>query len=193
MIKNVLLYLTKIFKLCYTKHRIKRVRGDEDMSTFNQTLETMAKDILVSNDMLKLPVNLSVIAKNLDIDVYASELPKGISGAIRYNENKKKFEILLSEKESYERQRFTLAHELAHFFLEKRKLEESKEIHFDPLYRRNKNPEEKEVEYLAGAILMDHSMLKRLYNVNKSISLLAETFGVSESALTVRLMILGLI
>lgn len=156
-------------------------------------LETMAKDILLTNDMLKLPVNLSEIAKNNNIDVFLSELPKGVSGAIRYNENKNKFEILLDENESYVRQRFTLAHELAHFFLEKNTLEKTKDIHFDTLYRKEKNPEEREVEYLAGALLMDRSLLERLYNINPSISLLAKTFLVSESALTVRLMVLGLI
>lgn len=159
----------------------------------NNELESMASSILVDNDMLKAPVDLVAIAENYGIDVYLSELPELISGAIRYNNNKKKFEILLNEKENYTRQRFTLAHELAHFFLERNNMEQSDEIHFVPQFRAEKNPEEREVEYLAGAILMDKDILTSIFKATSSISELAKIFNVSESAMTVRLKILELI
>lgn len=158
----------------------------------NQKLEDMAKEILMENDMLKLPVNLTTIADNYNIDVYSTSLPAGISGAIKYNDNNKRFEILIENTENENRQRFTLAHELAHYFLEKHILEQSLEINFDVLYRRDKNREEKDVEYLAGAILMEREILERLFKINPSISVLAKTFKVSESAMTVRLNVLGL-
>lgn len=161
------------------------------MNKINMELERKAIDILANNDMLKLPVNLSQIAINNNIDVYCGHLPDDISGAIRYNHTKNKFEILIEESENYTRQRFTLAHELAHFFLEKDKIKATG-MSFDTLYRHNKNPEEGEVEYLAGAILMNKDILERLYKINPSIGKLAETFKVSASAMTVRLQVLGL-
>lgn len=163
------------------------------MATINNELETLASDILLKNDMLKLPVDLVEMASQNNVDVYSSKLPEGISGAIKYNEEINKFEILIDRDETSDRQRFTLAHELAHYFLQGESLLKNKNIHFDTLYRRNKNPEEQDVEYLAAALLMEKNMLTHLYEVNSSISALSEIFKVSESTMTNRLMTLDLI
>lgn len=189
MFKKVIQYLNNLWYDLIKKDS----KGGNNMSSIDKQLEVMANDILIKNDMLKLPVDLNEIARNNNIDVYYSELPDGISGAIRYNGDKQKFEILIEKNENVGRQRFTLAHELAHYFLEGQQLLRSQEIHFDTLYRRQKNSEERKVEHLAGALLMDKEMLAKLYNICPSIRILSQTFGVSESAMTVRLMILGLI
>ena len=191
MAKKILEYL---HELCYSIFRVEVCRESGDtMTKFDYELEKMANDILVKNDTFKLPVDLITIANNNDIDVYKQQLPDGISGAIRYNDSTKRFQILLEERESINRQRFTLAHELAHFFLERGKLLLNQEVHFDPKFRSYHNKEEERVDYLAGAILMDKKMLSVLYKINPSIPALAKTFRVSESSMTVRLMILGLI
>ena len=163
------------------------------MSNINNNIEIKANDILVKNDMLKIPVDLITIAHNNDIEVYHKCLPDSVSGAIRYNKDTKKFQILIDDGETENRQRFTLAHELAHYFLEKEKLLCGEEIHFDTQYRKSTTPREAEVDYLAGALLMDKSLVTKLYNIYPSVSLLAKTFNVSESAMTMRLMMLGLI
>jgi len=124
----------------------------------NITLENLAKDILINNDMLKLPVNLIEIATNHNIEVYYEKLPEGISGAIKYNKEKEKYQILIEESEPESRKRFTLAHELAHFFLK----DVSKDkLHYDVAYRGAKNDREKRADYFAGALLMEESMLRR--------------------------------
>ena len=61
------------------------------MLQYNAKLEKMASDNLVKSDMMRLPVSLSVIAKNLNIDIFQGELSEGISGAIRFNREKQKF------------------------------------------------------------------------------------------------------
>ena len=188
--KKIVDYLNRIW---YSIVRGKKINKGDNMAKINNNLENLANDILLKNDMFRLPVDLIKLAKNNNIDVYYTILPNQISGAIRYNIDKNKFEILINETENKSRQRFTLAHELAHYFLEGELLSKSQDIHFDTLYRKNKNPHEAEIEYLAGAILMDKKMVTTLYNLNPSISLLAKTFFVSESAITVRLMVLGLI
>lgn len=187
--KKILSYLTNLW---YSSN-IKEHKEGENMACINQELESKANDILVKNDVYKLPVDLMKIASNNDIEVYYKNLPDGISGSIRYNEEKKKFQIIIEASESDNRQRFTLAHELAHYFMEREKMLYDKEIHFDPKYRKNKNPEEEEIEYLAGALLMNKNMLTKAYQVCPYVSLLASTFKVSESAMTVRLMVLGLL
>ena len=163
------------------------------MLKYNAKLEKMASDILVKNDMMRLPVSLSVIAKNLNIDVFQGELPEGISGAIRYNRENQKFQIMVEKRENFKRQRFTVAHELAHYFLQRNELSNASEIHHDMLYRKTYTHEEEEVDYLASAILMEENMLKKLYELNLPIEALAEIFGVTVSDITVRLMQLGVI
>ena len=156
-------------------------------------LEEVTSNILVKNDMMRLPVSLSVIAKNLNIDVFQGELPEGISGAIRFNRENQKFQIMVEKRENFKRQRFTVAHELAHYFLQRNELSNASEIHYDMLYRKTYTHEEEEVDYLASAILMEENMLKKLYELNLPIEALAEIFGVTVSDITVRLMQLGVI
>lgn len=162
------------------------------MSNINKKLETLASDILVKNDMLKIPVDLIKIANNNNIEVYYQRLPENILGAIRYNSTSKKFQILLQEKDPYNRQRFTFAHELGHYFLDSEVLK-SDELHIDFLYRTTDYVDEEDVEYFASALLMNKELLEKLFAVNPSIKELAETFEVTESDMTVRLTTLGLI
>lgn len=159
------------------------------MSKIVERLEEYTENILIQNDMYKVPVDLIKIASNNNIDVYHSELDSKISGAIKYDRHKDKFTILLNEKDSEFRKRFTLAHELGHYFLHLDLLK-SEEIHVDTLYRIP-GEKEKEVDYFAGALLMNRNLLAKMYEKNDSISILAQVFEVSESAMTVRLDILG--
>lgn len=173
---------------CYNENEN---RGVTQMGKYiNHTLEELSKDILVKNDMLKLPVNLIEIANNHNIEVYYVKLPDGISGAIKYNEEYNNYQILIEEREPENRKRFTLAHELAHYFLN----DVSKDkLHYDVAYRSQKNEKEKRADYFAGALLMEENIIKKLYRINPSIKELAQVFMVSESAVTVRLMTLGII
>lgn len=190
-VKKIVEYLHNLW---YSKNRIEsKIDGVIDMSKYNRNLENMARDILVKNDMLKVPVNLIEIANNNNIEVYYKSLPTGISGAIRYNKKEDNFQVLIEETEPSFRKRFTLSHELSHFFLQKETLLSTQKVHYDILYRKSINSKEAEVDYLAGAILMEESIVRRLFEVNSSIKELAKVFNVSESAMTVRLMQLGLI
>ncbi len=156
-------------------------------------LEELTHEILFEHDMLKIPVDVIKIADDLGIDIYETELKNEISGAISYDSKKKKFSILLNKQNPNKRKRFTIAHELGHYFLHKNILEND-EVHIDIMYRDNsKDYEEKKVDYFAGALLMNKMLLEKFYNQTDSITELSEIFDVSESAMTVRLNILGLL
>lgn len=168
------------------------------MSKINKNLEELTSSILLSHDMYKIPVDVIEIARANDIKVFKGNLEKKISGAIRYNRETNKFEILVNENDVRERQRFTIAHELGHYFLHKDILQNN-EIHVDIMYRDPKEGDEeekkreKEVDYFAGALLMNKTLLEKMYNENSTITELAELFDVSVSAMTVRLDVLGLL
>lgn len=165
------------------------------MANINYDLEDFASDILIQNDMYKIPVDLIKLANNFNIEVYQSELENKVSGAIKYDKNQDVYTILLNEKDSENRKRFTIAHELGHYFLHTEILK-SDEILVDTLYRMksDENRElEKEADYFAGALLMNKKLLEKMHEQGYSISSLAQIFEVSESAMTVRMDILGLI
>ncbi len=61
------------------------------------------------------PVKLGAIAKRLGVKVLLSTLPRGTSGQI--GQENGGFVIRINRHEAKHRQRFTLAHELAHFLL----------------------------------------------------------------------------
>ena len=171
------------------------------MSKINQELEDLTSEILMNNDMYKVPVNVIKIANANDIKVYEGSLDKSISGAIRYKRDENKFEILVNRNDIKSIQRFTIAHELGHYFLHQDFLKDE-EVFIDNMYRITESDKpsiedlkkkEKEVDYFAGALLMNRTLLEKMHKENNSIKELAEIFNVSVSAMTVRLDILGLL
>lgn len=161
------------------------------MNRINNNIEKLTSDILINNDIYKIPADILKLAEINDIKVYKGDLGKGVLGAIKYDRIKDKFIILINENDLPHRQRFTLAHELGHFFLNREELQ-SDELHIDIMYR---TPNEREdiIDYFAGALLMNKNFIEKIYKLNPSISELAKTFQVSESVATVRLDVLGLI
>lgn len=168
------------------------------MNKINEDIEELTSEILLNNDMYKVPVDVIKIANANDIKVYEGILNKKISGAIRYDKDEEKFAILVNKNNVKTRQRFTIAHELGHYFLHKEFLK-SEEIHVDIMYRSAEKSDEedkkreREVDYFAGSLLMNRTLLTRLYKENNSIQSLADIFNVSVSAMTVRLDILELL
>ena len=168
------------------------------MSKTREYLEELTTQILVDNDMLyKVPVDVVEIANAYEINVYVANLNNEISGAIRYNQETKKFEILVNKNNAEVRQRFTIAHELGHYFLH-REILKNKEVHIDALYRSETQTDittkeqEKEVDYFAGALLMNRMVIDKL-NENYTVAELAKILKVSSSAMAVRLDILGIL
>lgn len=168
------------------------------MNKLREDIEEITSEILMNSDMYKIPVDVIAIANSNDIKVYEGDLDKKISGAIRYNKEDDIFEILVNKNDVSTRQRFTIAHELGHYFLHRDFLR-CEELHVDIMYRTMSNinikdrEREKEVDYFAGALLMNRMLLEKMYNENNSIQELSDMFDVSVSAMTVRLDVLGLL
>lgn len=161
------------------------------MNKINERLEEMTSRILINNDMYNIPVDPVKIAKTYDIEVYEGKLDNKIAGAIRYYKDKDTFEILVNKNDPKTKQRFTIAEELGFYILYKEKIK-SEEIHIN-LIDKEVDEEEKEVEYFAGALLINKNLLENVYNINSTILELAELFKVSVSSMTLRLNTLGLL
>lgn len=141
-----------------------------------------------------VPVRLSVIAAGLGIPVLAATLPPGVSGEIRPDEAAASgYLVRVSRHEPKVRQRFTVAHEIAHFLLHRDLI--GKGIRDDVLYRSKtlSDATEAEANRLAADILMPHHLLQRIIAERQALGLptesndLAMVFEVSDAAMRIRL------
>tara|TARA_R110001606_G_scaffold120544_1_gene252293 strand:- start:89 stop:541 length:453 start_codon:yes stop_codon:yes gene_type:complete len=141
-----------------------------------------------------LPVKVSQICQAFDIRILRAPLPARISGEIRPSATEPgKFEIKINRYESEVRQRFTAAHELAHYLLHRDVIGDG--IVDSVLYRsRLSDVREAEANRLAADILMPINQItsyieeRRAYDFDdEQLSEMAEMFKVSEMALRFRL------
>lgn len=142
----------------------------------------------------EIPVKLGSMAKELGIVVKRSPtLPRNVSGQITRLPTGV-YEIKINRFESMPRQRFTLAHELAHFLLHRSEIDRLGEIQDNVLYRSGASETiEYEANRLAAQIIMpDEAISERQKaignNLDESIiDQLAEEFGVSKAAMEIRM------
>ena len=146
-----------------------------------------------SDFSLKLPIDIEGIIKYLNIKLSKNPNFKKIKldGMITVKNQEPEIWINPMKTQFEERIRFTLAHELAHYFLAEDTLKS--ELHFDTLYKKVNDDSEYDVDYLASALLINKDLLESAYKITDSISVLSKVFDVSESVMTLRLITLGLI
>lgn len=136
-----------------------------------------------------IPVRLSEVARRLGLTVRSSTLPAGISGEIRPARGS--FEIKVNRHDSKGRQRFTVAHELAHYLLHRDQIGQG--VTDDALYRSSlSDAREAEANRLAAEILMPLPAVRAALEayggpIEERSASLAQLFGVSEVAFDIRL------
>ena len=136
------------------------------------------------------PVKVGMVAKTFGLSVLASTLPAGISGEIR--PQGVSYQIKINRHDSPARQRFTLAHELAHFLLHRDVIGDG--ISDDVLYRSSlSDTREAQANRLAADILMPADVVRRELQLRKGmprsqqVEELANLFSVSSAAMEIRL------
>ena len=92
--------------------------------------------------------------------------------------------IYLNGEDSYDRQNFTIAHELAHYFLE-HDPNEAEVYYRKSFYREDKPQQEAEADQFAAELLMPTMFLKA--SKQKDLADLANQFQVSKQAMKYRL------
>lgn len=148
---------------------------------------------IVEQYMLEYPVRVGELANALGVDVVRAALEPRISGLIQPSDKSRSgFEIRVNKYETRARQRFTVAHEIAHYLLHRGDIGHG--VIDSILYRSNlTSRKESEANRLAAAIVMPHDAVKRELMALGGLSTpgaperLAATFGVSTPAMKVRL------
>lgn len=138
------------------------------------------------------PVRVGELAEELGLRVYKSPLPPSVSGLIRPTEDGNGFEIRVNKYEVPERQRFTLAHEIAHFLVHKSDIRSG--VVDSVMYRSAlTSRKEAEANRLAADIIMPASAIRKELLAHGGVateevaSQLASAFKVSLPAMRVRL------
>lgn len=143
------------------------------------------EDIKIIKDNQKsCPVRITAITEKYGIDVYNSSMSRNISGAIIKEGDK--YVIYVNDKHPKNRQRFTIAHEIAHYILHKEKIGDN--LTDNAMYRSKlSNVFERQANILASEILMPVNFVMQFIEENKSVSEMASLFKVSEGAMRIRL------
>lgn len=145
-------------------------------------------DAILREHQVAAPVPVGRIAADLGLRVLVSELPLGVSGKLHKDpEDPTKWIIRVNRHEHKNRQRFTIAHEIAHFVLHRSEIGDG--LTDDTFYRSGLSERrEWEANKMAADILMPWELIRtETAQGRHSPSELAQKFGVSEAAMHIRL------
>lgn len=176
------------------------------MSYSTKEIRRKTQDILKKNDLFDYPINLKSLVKKSDISLENKSFnDDDVSGFLAIN--KGKATIAVNKNHHINRRRFTIAHELGHFYLHAKS---PKELFLDEKYHRNSISKagvdiiEIEANRFAAELLMPLNFLKDaikevkerdiFFSIedddlmgNYMIDRLSEKFKVSSQAMQIRL------
>ncbi|NNE78824.1 MAG: ImmA/IrrE family metallo-endopeptidase [Silicimonas sp.] len=149
---------------------------------------------LINEARRLVPVDLHHLASNLGVRLRAAFLHPKISGMIeRLGENE--FTITVNHSDAHTRQRFTIAHELGHYMLHRHLIGDG--LDDDRAYRSTQvgkyhntsigPSEETEANRFAANLLMPQSLVDAEWQARNDVSDMADYFGVSAHAMSIRL------
>jgi len=159
----------------------------------NYTLaREMARKVLKDYNLSEVPTDFSVIFHKLKLKYIELNDADDIDGAILEIDGKPAIAVL-NKARPIQRQRFTLAHELGHIFLEhtKRDIYDPEEIRENndlPETGKTKPPKETEADIFASELLVPYEQLKKYTADMNNIDKLTGIFQVSRQAVMLAVM-----
>lgn len=163
--------------------------------------QELASEVLHAHGVSKAPVDVLALAEDEHIRVVYQELDDNVSGMLVRTEEETV--IGVNVRHHSNRQRFTLAHELAHHHLHADRptvYVDGMMVHFRGEDLKGSEPIEMEANAFAAALLMPEEFLReslqnRTFDMfdEPAVRKLAQQYKVSVQALTIRLMELGLL
>lgn len=188
------------------KKEVNTMNNKNIVDLTQEQIEEKASELIAQYSLDETPVNLYDVCNRLGIKKVDIEFKKYdgdyiLGGIKRYDKDNVK--IFVNEKDGYERQRFTIAHEIGHYYLGH--LDNTDTNQFMYLERRDgyntNNPIERQANQFAAALLMNRKTIEEKFNTLKEIGLptnsiediLADMFGVSRQSVKYRLKNLRLV
>ncbi len=175
----------------------KKYQGGDNMCTIIERLHNKTPDAILTECGMEdiLPIDLTEILKYYNLSALSRDLTilkcgkQEILGLVRTKGNNAA--IFYQENMSIHRNRFTIAHEIAHICLHLDPSNNYDEEPYYDLYRteNDETEEEKQADIFAGELLIPLKKLKEVYlslEIPRSDAL-AEIFGVSNNVMKKRL------
>jgi Zn-dependent peptidase ImmA (M78 family) len=165
-----------------------------------KAMDNRAIDLLRKFDLLTVPVDVKAVAERLGATVVFDELDDDVSGFLL--REKDVITIAVNKLHHVNRRRFTIAHECGHLYLHANqgdRLWVDKGYFFRNAKSRSGDqlPEIQANQFAAGLLMPEELLYSSIENVSAisdiDVFRLALRFQVSEQAMTVRLVSLGLI
>ena len=135
--------------------------------------------------LFKIPVDLNKLTKHLNINVDYKYCESNLSGKIEYKYTDKTVNIYINNQEPELRQRFSLAHEIAHFIYDIEFQTDKDMLREDTktLFRKNIfNPIEQRADKFAEQLLMPKELFEiEVFKIKDKLfpSILEDNLGVS--------------
>jgi Zn-dependent peptidase ImmA (M78 family) len=167
-----------------------------------EKIKKKIKELLQKNHISKPPVDVEKIAAVENLEIRLAPTGTNISGAL-VRSGDTTF-IAINNAQHSNRQRFTIAHELAHYYLD----HPGEDLHVDGDFTVNlryrsstddaRDAHEVEANRFAAALLMPQEFLTRDMFADypldeEKVKKLARKYQVSEQAMTIRLVGLGFV
>ena len=151
---------------------------------YEQRLANAVRAKCGASDIPYIDLEATARVSGIEIRDLADGNQDGASGWFRIENGRPV--ILINRNRAPSHQRFTLAHELGHFFMGhgERARDTKKQL-------RLKDPVEFSANRFAAAILMPEELVEKAIQERTSVSDMARSFGVSEEAMGYRLQNLG--
>lgn len=169
------------------------------MKRYAREIDSRAADLLRKHGLMRAPVDAEAVAEHLGARVIFDDLEDDVSGFLLREQGVST--IAINRQHHPNRQRFTLAHECGHLFLhanEGDRLWLDKTLFFRASSNSGDQFPEIQANQFAAGLLMPEELIVGMLGKERLISeidvvRLAMRFEVSERAMTVRLISLGLI
>lgn len=165
-------------------------------------IEAIAYDLLTeaygSKEKINIPVDIGLVLKSVNLtSKFVPVIDPKDSDIIGAFDRERKMVFIKTLNNSFERQLFTLAHELGHFVLHEhikdKELFRRQQAQEPSSYKYNDNStEELEANAFAASVLMPIDKVRYFFSLTKNTAQLAEIFGVSLTAMHYRLVGLNL-
>lgn len=166
-----------------------------DLPASRPSIELDAEDLRKPANILSAmgysqpPVDVKQVAEDIGLTVLEWDFDDTISGVLILDGEHKA--IGVNKSHPYQRQRFSLAHELGHYCLGHNPIFDVDIL--DPQADRPTTVYERQANSFAAEILMPPHMVRRAYSrLGEDLPALAREFRVSQQAMWIRLLELGL-
>ena len=150
---------------------------------FQEAVRARLETVSSSDGHLTVPVDPEKIAEQFGLEVVRAPLENNVGGFI-LKKNGEVVRIYVNSNDSQERQKFTLAHEIGHYWLHRDDGE---------LSTRGTDPVERWANSFAAELIMPARYIRMAWARGDSLDSIQKRLGVSDAAFGHRLVNLGLI